>query len=242
MSVTTEKTVRDLALENPAAPRVFEKLGIDYCCGGSATLQQACDAAHLTLAEVLDSLDAAHSAAQASPIGRDWRTEPLSELIAYIQSTHHRYTREEIARLGPLFDKVCGVHGANHPELARLRSTFAGLASELTTHMMKEEMVLFPYVVRMEESAAANEPVLPSPFGSVRNPVQMMMHEHDNAGQALRELRHNSQGYTAPADACASFGALYRALAGFEADLHQHIHLENNILFPRAIEMEGSRR
>jgi len=137
-----------------------------------------------------------------------------------------------------LFEKVCSVHGKNHPELLRIQATFAGLAQELTMHMMKEEMVLFPYVVRMEEAVMQKEPVLPAPFGTVQNPVSMMMHEHDSAGEALRVMRKASGGYMPPADACASYQTLYRALVEFEADLHQHIHLENNILFPRAIEME----
>ncbi|HEY9141866.1 MAG TPA: iron-sulfur cluster repair di-iron protein [Bryobacteraceae bacterium] len=238
MSVTTEKTVRELALGNPTATRVFEKLGIDYCCGGGQTLEQACQAAHVSISQVAESLAAASQAASASAPDQDWQSEPLSELLAHIQSTHHVYTREEIARLGPLFDKVCSVHGKNHPELLRLREVFRGLAEELTTHLMKEEMVLFPYIVRMEEAVVAQEPVLPPPFGSVRNPVAMMMSEHDGAGSALRSMRQISNGYTAPPDACVSFQTLYQALAAFEADLHQHIHLENNVLFPRAIEME----
>jgi regulator of cell morphogenesis and NO signaling len=144
----------------------------------------------------------------------------------------------EIARLGPLFDKVCSVHGKNHPELLQVRASFQGLAQELTMHMMKEEMVLFPYVIRMEGAVVQNEPVLPPPFGSVRNPVSMMEHEHDSAGNALRAMRLASSGYAPPPDACVSYQTLYQALADFEADLHQHIHLENNILFPCAIAME----
>jgi regulator of cell morphogenesis and NO signaling len=147
--------------------------------------------------------------------------------------------REEIVRLGPLFEKVCGVHGKNHPELLHIRAVFGGLAQELTTHLMKEEMVLFPYIARMEEAIIEREPVLPPPFGKVANPVAMMEHEHDSAGNALRAMRSASNGYPAPDGACVSYQALYRALAEFEADLHQHIHLENNILFPRAIAMEG---
>ena len=238
MSVTTERTVRDLVLENPALTRVFEKLGIDYCCGGGKTLEEACHTAHADPDQVMGSL---HEADQTEPAGRtdrDWQAAPLSDLIAHIKSAHHRYTREEIARLGPLFDKVCSVHGKNHPELDGMRATFAGLAQELTMHMMKEEMVLFPYIVRMEEAAVEKGPVLPSPFGSVGNPVAMMMHEHDSAGNALRSMHQASAGYAAPPDACISFQTLYRALAEFETDLHQHIHLENNILFPRAVEME----
>ncbi len=240
MSVTTEKTVRELALEKPGAARVFEKLGIDYCCGGKQTLDQACRAASLSVDEVLDALEVAQPSGQASPKESNWQTGPLADLIFHIKNTHHKYTREEIARLGPLFDKVCSVHGERHRELFELRATFQGLAQELTTHMMKEEMVLFPYMERMEESVIQKEPILPAPFGTVRNPVSMMEHEHDSAGAALRTLRASSNGYAAPSDACVSYQTLYKTLAEFEADLHQHIHLENNILFPRAIALEDA--
>ena len=130
------------------------------------------------------------------------------------------------------------MHGANHPELLRVRDIFTGLSQELTTHLMKEEMVLFPYIIRMEEAVIEKAPILPPPFGTVQNPVSMMEHEHDSAGNALHTLKEISRGYTAPPDACVSYQTLYKALAEFEADLHQHIHLENNILFPRALEME----
>ncbi len=238
MSATMEKTVRELALERPGAARVFEKLGIDYCCGGKQTLEQACHAAGLPFSEVLNALEAAPNAGPAAGEGRDWQTGSLADLISHIKNTHHKYTREEIARLGPLFDKVCSVHGNNHPELFELREIFRGLAQELGTHLMKEEMVLFPYIERMEESVLQKEPILPPPFGTVQNPVAMMEHEHDSAGNALRALRAASNGYTAPADGCVSFQTLYKTLAELEADLHQHIHLENNILFPRAIALE----
>ncbi len=238
MTVATEKTVRELALENPAVTRVFEKLGIDYCCGGNQSLEQACRAANLPVDQVLDSLAMAEAATRAVQTERDWQRESLSDLVAHITSTHHAYTGTEIARLGPLFDKVCSVHGKNHPELLHVRASFRGLAQELTMHMMKEEMVLFPYVVQMEEAAVQGEPVSPSPFGSVKNPVTMMEQEHDSAGNALRAMRHSSSGYAPPPDACVSYQTLYKALVDFEADLHQHIHLENNILFPRAIAME----
>jgi regulator of cell morphogenesis and NO signaling len=238
MIVATEKTVRELALENTALTRVFEKLGIDYCCGGNQSLEQACRAANLPIEQVLDSLALAVSATRAAQTDRDWQREPLSDLVAHITSTHHVYTRTEIARLGPLFDKVCSVHGKNHPELLQVRASFQGLAQELTMHMMKEEMVLFPYIVAMEQAVIHGEPVSSSPFGSVKNPISMMEHEHDSAGNALRAMHHASSGYAPPPDACVSYQTLYKALADFEADLHQHIHLENNILFPRAIAME----
>ncbi|MGB8011990.1 MAG: iron-sulfur cluster repair di-iron protein [Terriglobales bacterium] len=239
-SPTIEKTVRDLALENPSATRVFEKLGIDYCCGGNQSLAEACRVANLNLDHVLDSLRTAEQSNHAPRNHQNWQAEPLADLIVHIKNTHHKYTREEIVRLAPLFDKVCSVHGKNHPELLRIRETFHGLAQELTNHLMKEEMVLFPYVVRMEEAAIEKQPVVPAPFGTVQHPVSMMEHEHDSAGHALRAMRDASQGYSAPADACVSYQTLYHALAEFEADLHQHIHLENNILFPRAIALEKS--
>ena len=238
MSMTAEKTVRELALENPAATRVFEKLGIDYCCGGNKSLEQACRAANLSMDEVIDSLEMADHSARAVQAVREWQMEPLSDLVSHITNTHHKFTREELARLAPLLDKVCSVHGTNHPELHRVRTSFQGLVQELTTHMMKEEKVLFPYIVRMEEAVIQKEPILPPPFGSVQNPVSMMEHEHDSAGNALRAMREASSGYTTPPDACISYQTLYKALAEFETDLHQHIHLENNILFPRAIAIE----
>jgi regulator of cell morphogenesis and NO signaling len=236
MTAIAEKTVRELALESSSATRVFEKLGIDYCCGGDQPLEEACRVAGRSVSEVQSALDAA--AQQGAPVDRDWQREPLADLIAHINATHHKFVRSEIDRLIPLFNKVCAVHGKNHPELMQIQGIFDALAQELTMHLMKEEKVLFPYVLRMEEAVIQHEPVIPPPFGTVANPVAMMEHEHDSAGDALRIMRSLSNGYTAPEGACVSYQALYRALAEFEADLHQHIHLENNILFPRALAME----
>jgi regulator of cell morphogenesis and NO signaling len=240
MSVSTARTVRELALEFPQATRVFERLGIDYCCGGNKSLEEACASRNLSVDEVLHSLACVESAG-ANLKDRNWQAEPLADLIAHINGAHHKYTREEIARLGPLLEKVCSVHGQNHLELLEIRARFQGLAEELSTHMMKEEMVLFPYIARMEQAKVQGEPVPAPPFGTVQNPVAVMVHEHDSAGEALRAMRQLSGGYTPPDDACVSYRTLYKALADFEADLHQHIHLENNILFPRAIEMERGR-
>jgi regulator of cell morphogenesis and NO signaling len=236
MTITTEKkTVRELALEMPAATRIFERLHIDYCCGGNRTLDEACRASGVPLESVLSALESP----EAAPAAKDWAVAPLAELASFIQSTHHAYTRDAIARIPLLLDKVATKHGPNHPEVLRIRDSFAALAQELATHMMKEEMVLFPYIARMEEAVLAGEPVLPPPFGTVANPVRMMMNEHDGAGELLREIRTASNDFAAPADACMTFQTVYRALEEFEADLHQHIHLENNILFPRAIALEG---
>jgi len=239
-SVSTARSVRELALENPAATRVFEKVGSDYCCGGRKSLEEACAAANLAVDEVIDCLELADEESRTKRKDRNYQRVLLADLVAHINYTHHKYTREEIARLGPLFDKVLSVLGKNHPELQHVRAAFRGLAQELTMHMMKEEAVLFPYIVCMEEVIIQKETVLAPPFGSVQNPVAMMMHEHDSAGDALKAMRQASAGYIAPGDAGISYRTLYKTLADFEKDLHQHIHLENNILFPRAIEMEHS--
>jgi regulator of cell morphogenesis and NO signaling len=240
MTTAATKTVRELALEIPGATRLFEKLGIDYCCGGNRSLEEACDAADLSVDDVLRSLEWAPLPANTKHDSHQ-SAESMADLIAHITNKHHKYTRKEIARLGPLFEKVYAAHGQNHGELFEAREKFRALAQELSTHMMKEEMVLFPYIERMEEARIEGGPILPASFGTVQNPVTTMMHEHDSAGDLLRTLRALTNHYTPPREACLSYKTLYSALQEFERDLHQHIHLENNILFPRAVEMERGR-
>jgi len=235
MHLNSARTVRELAVEIPNATRIFEKFGIDYCCGGKKPLDEACRAANLPIHDVIQALETA--ASPASPT-YDQLSGSLAELVDHIVKTHHKFTREEISRLQKLLSKVCSVHGQNHPELITIQSTFQHLAQELTMRLMKEENALFPYIIRMEEAVLQHDPVLPPPFGSVQNPVRMMAEEHDGAGEAIRQIRAASGNFAAPPDACVSYRALYEALEGFEADLHQHIHLENNILFPRSIAME----
>jgi regulator of cell morphogenesis and NO signaling len=235
MQIEDTKTVRELVTANPAAARVFEKFGIDYCCGGNKSLTEACLAAKVRAEDVAAALEKP----EPRPDERDWQRAALGELADYIVRKHHAFTREEIQRLEPLIAKVVSVHGQNHQELQQIQSLFRGLAQEMTMHMMKEEHMLFPYIKDLEE--AVNRHLRPSPpmFGTVQNPVRMMMAEHDSSGQVLHKMREITNGYAAPSDACVSYQTLYRALHAFETDLHQHIHLENNILFPRAVELEA---
>jgi regulator of cell morphogenesis and NO signaling len=177
---------------------------------------------------------AAHAAAEDPA----FQTTTLESLINHIVVKHHSFTRLEIARLNALLEKVCAAHGANHPELFRINVLFRELGADLETHMTKEERVLFPFVTRMEAATQQLVPLFRPPFGTVANPVNMMMLEHDRAGELLKEIRALSSDYLPPADGCLSYQTLYVALAALEKDLHQHIHLENNILFPRAVEME----
>lgn len=233
------KTVREYAVEMPAATRIFESLGIDYCCGGHRSLADACAKAGIAVDGVLDSLKKIEPSALNSD-REEWQNAPLSELITHIVEKHHVFTREELERLAALLNKVCGVHGQNHRELFDIQSEFKKLRCDLEPHMLKEEYVLFPYINLLEQTEARNAPAPVAPFGTVRNPVRMMMSEHDAAGDILRAIRQASADFTVPPDACISYQTLYRALKELEADLHQHIHLENNILFPQAVEIEDA--
>ena len=233
------KTVREFAVQVPQATRLFEKLGIDYCCGGGKSLSDACAQVNVQLDDVLRHLSATTSDAKPAA---DWVHADLSDLIDHIVTRHHVYVKQELPRLDSLLNKVASKHGPKYPEVLRMQALFAGLSAELTSHLMKEEQVLFPYIVECERSIRETGRLRPPMFGSVKNPIHMMELEHDSAGDAFKEMRGISNGFTAPEDGCFSFKTLYQGLAEFEADLHQHIHLENNILFPRAIELESSRQ
>lgn len=236
-SYATDTTVRDLATAIPGATRLFEQMGIDYCCGGARPLADVCEERGLDPAVVVGRLnelaEAAGSSGAANP-----ETFPMARLVDHLVSTHHVYTRSEIVRLEKLFEKVCFVHGANHPELHRARAVFQEMAADLMPHMMKEENILFPYIIQIA-AFTARDAMPPSPmFGSVQNPVRMMLFEHEAVGALLAKMRELTKGYTVPEGVCISYETLYEALLAFEQDLHQHIHLENNVLFPQAIEAE----
>jgi regulator of cell morphogenesis and NO signaling len=240
MTITASQTVGEIASGAPNCTREFEKLGIDYCCGGNRTLTEACIQANIGIDEVLARLQKCAEAA-TSESDKNWQAQPLTDVIAHINGTHHVFVRSECPRIEALAAKVAGVHGRNHPELLTVQELFSALSEELQVHLMKEEQILFPYVLRMEESVLAGEPAPPAMFGTVMNPIRMMLQEHDGAGEGLRALRRTTGEYQVPDDACISYRTLYDALQNFEKDLHQHIHLENNVLFPRASAMEDRR-
>lgn len=236
MNIDATKTVGELTASLPNAYRVFEKAGIDYCCGGSRTLADACARAGVAVEPLLRSL--ADAAASGDTTAIDWRARPLGELIGHVLQTHHVFTRDELDRADRLLTKVRKVHGDHHPELHDLRALFDALSGELLTHLQKEENVLFPYILALEEAQRAGRPAATPPFRTVARPVWMMNLEHESAGEMLRAIRKATSDYTPPPDACGSFRALYASLAALEEDLHLHIHLESNVLFPRAIELE----
>ena len=237
MTATTA-TVRDIATENPATVRVFEKYGIEYCCGGRVPLADACAAKGLNVDEVIASLEAA--TAPLAPGQKDWAKESLASLAAHIVDTHHAYVTHEVPRLNELAGKVVSRHGNTREELPAIQSKLAELGEELIAHQGKEEVVLFPYIGKLERFAAGNGAMPRNYFGSINHPIEMMTRDHDLAGNLMAEIRELSQDYTPPDGACPTYRAFYEGLRQFEQDLHQHIHLENNILFPRAIELEAS--
>ncbi len=231
------RTVREIALEMPATTRVFEEFKIDYCCGGGKMFLDACQVAGANPESV--SLEIEHIIEMNEPKTFEWlRETTLSKLIGYILEKHHIYTKNEIANLTPLMAKVVRRHGENHPELFDLELVFSELCNDLSQHLLKEEDILFPHIERLERSLTDQSQIPMSCFGTVQNPIRMMMLEHDTAGDLLRKMREFSDNYQLPEGACPSYTALYHRLETFELDLHQHIHLENNLLFPRAVELE----
>jgi len=236
MNIDATTTVGELASMIPHAPRVLEKFGIDYCCGGARSLADACMARGADISEVIRAIGNPEEKNRADQNYYDLNQRELAE---HIINTHHKFTRTEIYRISALIDGVVSVHGARHPELLELRKTFGDLAEDLTPHMMKEENVLFPCIVAVEATVTSDSAYPRPPFVTVQTPVQMMQFEHDLAGELLRELRRITSNYTVPTGGCASYRTLYESLRRFEEDLHLHIHLENNILFPRAIDMES---
>lgn len=231
------RTVRDIALEMPVTTRIFEEYKIDYCCHGDALFNDACRKAGASPVEVIQKIshvlherDADHH----EHLGHF----KLSELIDHIVDKHHAYTWAEIEALTPLMAKVAAKHGDHNPNLVFIKDAFKQICDDLGPHMLKEEQVLFPYIKQIESSVSGAAAVIAPPFGTVANPVRMMRMEHEEVGELLARMSTLSNRYTVPTDACPSFTALYHRLAALEVDLHRHIHLENNLLFPQAVELE----
>lgn len=230
MPATADRTLAELVTADPSAARVLERFGLDYCCGGGRPLEDACAAAGVDPATVLDAL----TATPAGPTP-DWASMPPEVLVDHLEATHHAYLHAELPRLTELADKVASVHGERHPELVGVRATYAELRADLEPHLMKEERVLFPLIRELVASAGTAEPHC----GSLETgPIRVMMMEHDRAGELLAELRLRTGGYEVPDDGCASYQALYEGLAELEADTHLHVHKENNVLFPAVIALE----
>ena len=238
MTAVTQ-TVREIAQKQPTSIRVFEKFGIEYCCGGGERLIEACAAKDVDVDAVIAALEAAARNENAGV--KDWTKESLANLTQHIVATHHTYCKGELPRLSGLAMKVVKAHGGTNPELALIRARLAELAEELTDHLAEEEVVVFPMIVKLVAEKASAGVERAESRVSVGNPLALLIQEHDHAGVLLAEIRSLSRDFNVPEYACTTYHAFFEGLKEFERDLHRHVHLENNILFPRAIELEASR-
>lgn len=235
MSISVDQPIGEIAIERLEAVPVLERFGIDHCCGGEYTLAETYSNRELQAAVVANELE--HQQKPLNPRSVRWEKVPLKELAEHIVKKHHTYTRKQLELIGSLADKVERRHGMNHPELFQISTAVDAIRTELIQHFVCEESILFPYIAQL---GAGDRPALPPVFSSMEQPIERMM-DHDHTGSELYLLREITNNYQPPADACLSYRALYRALEDLEQDLHWHIHLENNILFPRALEQAKER-
>lgn len=235
MSITEEKTIAEIVSQNIKASHVFKKYGIDFCCGGGVTVQKACDKKGIEAQLVLEELRHFDIEVEKE---YDYNSWPLDVLIDHIIAVHHLYVEENIPLVLQYAEKVAKVHGHHYTETVEIYNLFRIVAGDLASHMKKEELILFPFIKKMVVAQEEGLKLEVPHFSEVSNPIAMMEDEHETAGNIFKEIARLTNNYTPPAGACNTFRALYDKLAEFEADLHLHIHLENNILHPKALGME----
>ena len=216
-TITPDRTLAEVVNADPAATRVFESFALDYCCGGRRRIDEACATAGVAVAAVLDALEDLGPAPEV-----DWATMGPAELVDHLEATHHAYLHAEFGRLTDLTEKVVAAHGTRHPELAEVAAAYGALRADLEPHLMKEEQVLFPMILGGRGRSAAM-------------PIHVMEEEHEDHGRNLERLRELTHQFTPPEEACGTWRALYLGLHELDEQLMQHIHLENNVLFPRAL-------
>ena len=234
------ETLGEIATKDLRKTEIFKKYGLDFCCGGKKTVQEACAEKGIDVTRVEEELRQADKNPVVRPLPyNDWTLDFLAD---YIVNTHHLYVRKSLPEIRAYAAKVATVHGSHHPELAIIRGLVEEINAELTSHMVKEEQVLFPFIKQLVTASNTKQPLPPAGFGTVENPIHMMEHEHEMVGRNLEQVRKLSDNYSLPADACASYSLLFKMLEEFEGDLFIHIHLENNILFPKALKLEKELR
>jgi len=236
METISNNTIGSLVAANFKTASIFRKYGIDFCCKGNRTIAEACADKSLDPQQVEQEVLSALQKKEGGSI--DYNSWPLDLLADYIEKTHHRYVAEKIPELNFFLEKLCRVHGGRHPELFAIYKEFTASAEELTMHMKKEENILFPFIRQLVQAENGQKDLTKPHFLTVQNPIAMMMHEHEVEGGRFREISELSNSYTPPADGCTTYRVAFEMLSEFEQDLHTHIHLENNILFPKSISLE----
>lgn len=237
--LTTNTAVKDIVVRYPQTRPVLERLGIDYCCGGNVPLAQAAQLAGIGADQALADLEE-ELKVRGESAARDWSAASLTELADHIEQTHHVFMKEQLPRLAGLLGRTLQAHKDRHGDmLHRLKHCFISLKTDIELHLAKEEQILFPLIRQMELHRQGRGPVPDMHCGTIANPIRQMEHEHDCAGEILQQIRTVTADFRLPEDACNTFKALYDGLQDLESDLHEHIHLENNILFPRAVGLEA---
>jgi regulator of cell morphogenesis and NO signaling len=236
MKTNETKTIGYYVANDFRTAAVFSKYGIDFCCKGNRTIAEACENKSLDPLTITNEVLAISKS--INDAGIDFQSWPMDLLADYIEKKHHRNVEEKTQVLLPFLNKLCKVHGAQHPELIEINDLFIGCSGELAQHMKKEELILFPFIKKMIQATKTEELLSQPHFGSVENPIAMMIHEHDAEGERFRKIAVLTSNYTPPADACNTYKVTFAMLEEFEKDLHKHIHLENNILFPSAVALE----
>ena len=236
MKIETQHNIGELVAKDYRAAGVFKAHGIDFCCNGNRTIGEACESQGLNSKKITKELENALTQQNSGQI--DFQSWPPDLLVDYIEKKHHRYVEDKIPEIKVHLGKIASVHGDRHPELHEVERLFTEAAGALTAHMKKEELILFPFIQKLMAARQHPEQLTAPLFGSVENPIALMHQEHDTEGERFREIARLSNNYTPPADACNTYRVAFAMLEEFEADLHMHIHLENNILFPMAVKLE----
>lgn len=237
MITDAQITIGEIVANDYRTAALFSKLGIDFCCKGYKTLEEVCSKKKLQTNQVIEELNQITLTSVTTDI--DYTSWPIEELVDYIEKKHHSYVEEKTPVIREFLNKLCRVHGDRHPELYKINELFMLSAGDLASHMRKEELILFPFIRQMIKSKKDGS-ILPAPhFGTVQNPIEMMKHDHSAEGERFETISEITNGYLPPADACNTYRITFAMLEEFEKDLHTHIHLENNILFPGVIVLEG---
>lgn len=232
-----QKTLSEIVTDDFRSAAVFEKYGLDFCCHGKKSLMDAANEKQLSAETIVADLAVVFKSNDSSSL--DFNNMELDALVDYIINTHHSFVREKLPFITELGKKVVNAHGSNHPEVLELAQLFAGVKVEFEGHLIKEEMILFPQIIKLAEVKRGEAEYIRPPFGSIAHPIRVMEAEHENAGSAFDSIKKLSNNYNPPADACNTFKVYYAELENFENDLHKHVHLENNILFPKSLIYES---
>ncbi|WP_425391090.1 iron-sulfur cluster repair di-iron protein [Ekhidna sp.] len=236
MTISSQQIIGELVAKDYRTASIFKKRNIDFCCNGDRTIEEACDLKNININEVIDELN---EVMNDSGTSTDYIAKLAPEDLAdYIIEKHHTYVERRLPEIKTYLKKVAAVHGEHNPELIKIRDLFEASSGELAKHMKKEEMILFPFIRKMAKAKTSGEPLDAPHFGTAENPIRMMKEEHANEGERFSEIAKLSGNYSPPTHACNTYRVSYAMLREFEEDLHRHIHLENNILFPKALEME----